>query len=85
MTPGELSLAVEARNEREEAREKAEWYRLAWFTSYLLQPYIKRGRTIDPETLLPKSMRRKMKPRTKDEVRRELEEIKRNVGMKDEE
>jgi len=33
--------------------------------------------------LLPKSMRSRKKPRTKDEARRELEEIKRNVGMMD--
>jgi hypothetical protein len=64
-------------------REKAEWYRLAWFTSYLLQPHMKRGRMIDPETLLPKSMRSRKKSRTKDEARKELEEIKRNVGMTD--
>ncbi len=55
---------------------------MAWFTSYLLQPYMKHGRAFDPEKLLPESMRRKRGPRTKDEARQELEEIKRSVGMK---
>jgi len=44
---------------------------------------MKRGRMIDPEMLLPKSMRSRKKPRTKDETRKELEEIKRSVGMMD--
>jgi len=67
----------------EEKREKAEWYKLAWFVSYLLQPHMKRGRTIDPERLLPESMRRRKKSRTKEEARRELRELKKSVGMKD--
>jgi len=81
--PGELRLAVEAQAEQEEERERAEWYKLAWFVSHLLRPYLKRGRTIDPEALLPESMRRRKKSRTKEEARRELRELKKSVGMKD--
>ena len=81
--PGELRLAVEAQAEQEKEREKAEWYKLAWFVSYLLRPYVKRGRTIDPDMLLPESMRKKRKPRTKEEAQKELRELKKSVGMKD--
>jgi len=44
---------------------------------------VKRGRTIDPERLLPKRMRSRKKPRTKEEARKELRELKKSVGMKD--
>ena len=58
---------------------------MAWFTSYLLQPHLKRGRTIDPEKLLPESMRRRKRAMTKEEARRELDELKKSVGITKEE
>lgn len=55
---------------------------MAWFTAILLSPHTKRGHMIDPEKLLPESMRKEKRAMTKDEVKCELEEIKKNVGIK---
>lgn len=85
MTPDELRIAAEAQAEEEERREKAEWNRLAWFTSILLTPYMKHGRMIDPEKLLPTILRKGKSPRSKEEAQEQLKELKKSVGMKDDE
>lgn len=77
MTPAELSALVEAHNER----EKAEWMKLAWFTSILLSPHLKRGRSIAPEKLLPELFREKKDRKTKEEAKQELAEIKKKLGI----
>jgi hypothetical protein len=63
-------------------KEKAEWFKLAWFTAILLSPYKKRGQIVDPEDLLPSTFKKSPAPMTKEEAKRELEEIKKSVGIK---
>jgi hypothetical protein len=78
LTLGELRLAIEAFNEK----EKAEWFRLAWFTSFLLKPYVKEGHDIEPEDLLPNEFKTKPKrPMTKKEVKKELRELKKRLKV----
>jgi hypothetical protein len=73
-----LRLAIEAYN----AREKAEWFRLAWFTSLILKPYIKEGYDIEPEDLLPNEFRKKPKKvMTKKEAKKELKELRKRLKV----
>lgn len=75
----ELGRAVAAENEREKER----WYRLAWFTSLLLRPHLRRGRSIDPEDIMPKLLTSgATEPRTKGERKRELRALRKRLNIK---
>jgi len=76
LTPGELNLAIEAHNER----IKDEWHRLAWFAGILLAPH-NNGRQVDPEKLLPGFITGKRGIVTKEDAKKELEELKKALGV----
>lgn len=55
---------------------------MAHFTSILLTPHLKRGRRIDPEMLIPEEFLYKKEKMTKEEARKELDGIKKRLGIK---
>ena len=71
-------MAAEVENER----RKDLWYMMAHFTSILLTPHLKRGRRISPEMLIPEVFRYKNKEMTREEARKELDGIKKRLGIK---
>jgi hypothetical protein len=77
MTPAELNALVEACDER----EKAVWFREAWFAAIMLSPHLKRGRKLDPMKLLPSWLQERKGPRTKEEARQELDDLKKELKV----
>ena len=65
-------MAVEAENER----QKDSWYMMAHFTSILLTPHLRKGRSIKPEMLIPEAFLYEKRKMTKEDARNELEGIK---------
>ena len=51
MTFAEISLASEAFADREEIKERAEWERVRWLGSIVMQPHLKKGRKLKPKDL----------------------------------
>ena len=75
----ELGRAVAAENER----EKEQWYRLAWFTSLLLRPHLRKGRSLDPQDIMPKLlMSGAAGPKTKAEKKRDLRALRKRLNIK---
>lgn len=71
-------MAAEVENER----RKDLWYMMAHFTSILLLPHVRRGRRIKPEMLIPDVFLPRKERMTKKEARKELEGIKKRLGIK---
>lgn len=74
----ELARAAEAENER----QKDSWYMMAHFTSILLTPHLKKGRSIKPEMLIPEAFLYRKEKMTKEKAMKELEGIKKRLGIK---
>ena len=67
----------------ENDREKERWFRLAWFTSLLLRPHLRRGRSLDPLDLMPKILSAEgAGPRTKAERMKELRALRKRLNIK---
>lgn len=71
---------MEGISEREYERERAEWIRMAWFTSILLAPH-NNGRAVDFNDLLPECFQVESKKMTREDVRGELESLKKRLGI----
>ena len=74
----ELANAVEADNER----RKDSWYMMAHFTSILLTPHLKKGHSVRPDMLIPEAFRHRKEKMTREKARKELEGIKKRLGIK---
>jgi hypothetical protein len=71
---------MEGISEREYERERAEWIRMAWFTSILLAPH-NNGRAVDFNDLLPECFQVESKKMTREDVRGELESLKKRLAI----
>ncbi|MCX7973738.1 MAG: hypothetical protein N3B16_04475 [Candidatus Aminicenantes bacterium] len=78
--PEELFTALEGVAEREYERERAEWIRMAWFVSILLAPH-NNGRMLEFNDLLPECFQIENKKMTREDVREELEALKKRLGI----
>lgn len=64
MTPREILRAVRGRSDYEEAQLHGQWYRMAWQTAYLLQPYSGKKKLTAEKLLGPKFMAKMKKGST---------------------
>ena len=62
---------------------KEQWYRLAWFTSLLLRPHLRKGRSLDPQDIMPKLLTSDAAgSKTKAEKKRELQALRKRLNIK---
>lgn len=82
MTFDEFYHAIEGRREIEEMRERGAWERMRWQTCVLLQPSIKKGAKLTPQSLLPLAWDKKpaSPAPTSEEIKASLERIKKRDG-----
>lgn len=73
-----MNERIEAYNEKEKKREKREWFRTAWLASQIVS-YMT-GKEIEISDLLPQMFPAKVW--TKEEVKKELAEIKKELNIK---
>ena len=76
MTPAELEGLANAYYER----EKEEWRRFAWLGAIIINCFSKRK--VKPRDLLPEVFKGEEKKISKEEAKRELEKLKKELGIK---
>jgi hypothetical protein len=76
MTPLELRIVAEALSER----ERREWQRFAWLGAIFINCFSKKK--VRPQDLVPEAFERERRRVTKEEAKRELEDLKKRLRIK---